>query len=174
MQYLTHKNTTLRLLITAATILLANTSAYAATPNPCAIKAADISRILGIPFNEGKLGDSPLGAECTYKSKAKLAALGTDIDVWVGMLPMQGTFESMKFMLGPPSQKYSPVPKDNDKAMTIIHAPDVPSFPEIAYIRSGQLVKIHIGSGIYPSDKAERKALVDKLNQKLLTLPRIP
>ena len=159
------------------TLLLMSLAVQAATPNPCAFKTADLTKILGAPFHEGKPESSAgFGPACTYKSKGNVAAFNGEITLWVGFIPSRGNFDSMKIFLGPPSTKYHPVAKDADNAMIVEQSKtfSVPSFPDIVYMRGGQLVQLHIMGGIYPQAADKRKKLVDEYNKKLLALPRLP
>ncbi|HPX89121.1 MAG TPA: hypothetical protein PL133_07630 [Methylophilaceae bacterium] len=164
------------LAISLVVIFGSNANVQAATPNACALKSSDITKFLGTPFLEGKPESGGFGPSCQYKSKGNVKSFGSDISLQINIMPLNGTFESMKMFFGPRDTKYTPVANDPDKAVTVTgsQAFKVPTVPDIIYVRNGQVVQLTIRGGIYPESADKRKSLVDEYNKKLLALPRIP
>lgn len=149
-------------------IALSVGAVHAQNPSsPCAFKREALDKAFGLTFDDGK-PEQGIGPACTYLGKGK-----GELKLWVGFMPASGPFESMRFMLGPAKTQFVPVAGDPDKAMTVAHAPDVPPFPHIVYVRGGQLVQVHL-TGLAASDPATRQKQIAEANAKLLALPRLP
>ena len=162
--------------LTLAIILSTSTNAQAATPNACALKTADIAKILGAPFHDGKQEEGGFGHQCQYKSKGNVKPFGLDISLRVSIMPLKGSFESMKMFFGPRDTLFTPVANDPDKAVIVTGSEKlkIPTIPDIIYVRNGQVVQVTISGGVYPESTDKRKSLVNEYNKKLLALPRIP
>lgn len=155
-------------LLPAAGLVVVGAAHAQAPGKPCAFRSADLAKAFGVPFDEGK-AETGIGPACTYTGKGK-----NNLLLWVGFVPASGPFESMRFMIGPAKTQFAAVPGDADQARTVVHAPDVPNFPHIVYMRGGQLVQVHLRGIDYAGDPAGRRKQVADANAKLLALPRLP
>lgn len=144
-----------------------------AAPPACALKPADLARVLGVQFSEGKPEDSGLGTGCKYNAANGSMKAGTDVSVFLHITAAGGPPEMMRKMMNPGKTQFAPVAADPDQAVIVKHAPDVPTFPDVSYVRGGYLVGLRV-MGTFYKDLAQRGAAKAEWDAKLLKLPRLP
>lgn len=145
-----------------------------AAPAACALQAADLARVLGVQFAQGKPEDGGgLGTGCKYNATNGSMKAGTDVSVFLQITAAGGPPEMMRKMMSPGKTQFVPVTSDADQAVIVKHAPDVPTFPDISYVRGGYLVGVRV-MGTFYKDDAQRAAAKAEWDAKLLKLPRVP
>ncbi|MFO1250445.1 MAG: hypothetical protein U1E77_04720 [Inhella sp.] len=162
-----------RSLLFAATLAAGALQAQAAPP-ACALKPADLSRVLGVSFSEGKPEDAGgMGTGCTYKASGGSMKAGTEVSLFLHITSAGGPPDMMRKMMNPGKTRFQSVAGDPDRAVIVQHAPDVPTFPDVSYDRGGYLIGLRL-SGTFYKDLAQRQSAKAEWDAKLLKLPRLP
>lgn len=153
---------TVRLAALLAAGWLASWSTHAASPAECPYSAEYLSQQLGQTFKVVARSAGLLGRACEYENTDRSVKLAIDTgpnpaptpDMWLKMSSPSGT-------------KWSAVPNDPDKAVTLQSYPNGDPYPSVFYARKGALTTL-VALG------PKGKAAVDQWNAKLLKLGRLP
>jgi hypothetical protein len=154
-------SSSVKTLITVASSLALASHAFAQVPvNGCQFKAAELTKAFGTTFAAGQ-GQKGIGPSCTYTSvdgKQKLSVV---------LFPTQSSFDAVRTVIGPTrTTQLTAVAKDANQAH-IVSSSEATQVAHIAYMHNGHLVQLRLTMA--PS--AMRP--VDKINAKLLALPRV-
>ncbi len=141
-----------------------------AQPNPaaaCPLAAADISKSLQTPVEEGKLALEIPGAgmvtrDCRYKSKNFSVMVKTSR--YTNPAAAQ---EATKMLAG----KLRAIPNDPDGAVIQEGQGDATT-PAVVYVRNGLVVELRV-LGIYYKDLKSKEADLRDMQTKLATIKRI-
>ena len=150
-------------------------SAHAA-PHACALEPADLQKAFGVAFDKGQADPAGgMGTGCKYSTVGGSASKGTDISVWLGIIPTGGQMDMWRTMTaGGPKAKLNPVAGDPDKAVTVQQKPDVPPFPSVMYQRGDLLVVLNLTGSAPRGDAKAEAAFIEQMNGKLLKVRRVP
>jgi hypothetical protein len=155
-----------------AAALWATAALAHAAPPACPFTPEVLKKTFGVDFATGK-EEPGIGTGCIYKTQG--GSLKNDTDFSVGVYINASMNDRLRTMTLTAGNKHElvPVPGDADKAVVVRHRGDVPGFPEVAYIRAGHDVTLHVRGGSHDT-VAARTARNDAFNRKLLSLPRVP
>lgn len=147
--------------------------ALAQTPPACPFSPDTLKAAFGIGFEAGKPQPS-MGTGCAYKTLGGSAKSQTDFSVSIFINPSFPEPQRRMFLAAGAKHELEPVPGDADKALIVRHRGDVPPFAQVAYVRGGHDVMLHLTGAGGVDDPKARRAMIDSFNQKLLKLPRVP
>jgi hypothetical protein len=161
----------------SAAALLATAFAFPAAaqkgPPACPFALDALEAVFGVAFGAG-VPEPGIGTGCVYRSAAGSATAGTGLSLGVYINAAMPEATRRMMLGGGRKHELAPVPGDPDNAVVVRHRGDVPPFPQVAYVRGGQDVMLQVtGMGFEPDEKA-RGARIERLNQQLLKLPRVP
>ncbi|MBL8309074.1 MAG: hypothetical protein JNL19_01490 [Burkholderiales bacterium] len=155
---------------TAASVsvaLFSSGAVGAQAPQACPFSQDALKAAFGVNFDAGK-AQPAMGTGCTYKAVSAPFTVGVYINV---SLPEA---QRKMFLAAGTKHELVPVPGDTDNAVWVRHRGDVPAFAQVAYVRRGFDVRLQVtGSGFEPDEKV-RAAKIERLNQQLLKLSRVP
>lgn len=160
------KSTTLFVLATWAA--MATTAHAQSTPaSACPISAADMSKALQVPVEEGKLGlEIPAAGmvmrDCRYKSKNFSVMLKTS-----RYNNPAAAQDATKLLAG----KLRPIPNDPDGAVIQEGQGDATT-PAVIYVRNGVVVELRV-LGVYYKDLKSKDADLRDMQTKLASVKRI-
>lgn len=162
-----------RLLLCTVAILAAVPAAAQKAPPACPFAPDALKGAFGVGFAAGT-PETGMGTGCVYRTVGGSKANGTDFSLGVYVNASMPEPTRRMMLAAGTRHELVPVPGDADRAVAVRHRGDVPAFPQVAYVRGGHDVMLQIvGLGFEPDEKA-RLARIDRMNQALLKLPRLP